>query len=50
MQCQGPCLEHCYHKNKLNYFIYVLIIGLLFSIIINLKYTTKDKKKVRFTN
>jgi hypothetical protein len=45
MQCQGPCLEHCYHKNTLNYFTYGLIIGLLFSIIINHIYKNKNKDK-----
>lgn len=43
MNCQGPCLEHCYHSNKINYFIFGLILGLFISI--GLKYITPNQKR-----
>ena len=49
MICSGPCLDHCYNKNKITYFILGLFIGIfitkLYSSLVNKK-IKKNKRKI----
>ena len=41
MNCQGPCLTHCYKKNS----ILLIIVGILIGIILSELYRNKTNNK-----
>ena len=44
--CQGPCLQHCYSKSKLEYIIIGMSIGLFLSYILNKNKKNKVKNLI----
>ena len=43
MTCSGPCLDHCYNKNKTTYFI----IGIIIGIFITKLFSSLKKQKIK---
>ena len=43
-ECYGPCLEHCFSRDNIKYYIYGIITGLSISYIYN-EYKQNHKNK-----
>jgi len=43
--CQGPCLQHCYSKSKLQYILIGIFIGLAISYLVRRNNKDKNLKK-----